>query len=100
MVMTGEEDLRTPMAQSEEYYRALKVLRKADTLLVRQGDGVRVDGLNERPILTPANSAMRLVDSVVAPPARCTSCDAASRIASTVFTASPPLRRPHPSTSA
>ncbi len=35
MVMTGEADLRTPMAQSEEYYRALKLLRKADTLLVR-----------------------------------------------------------------
>ena len=35
MVMTGEADLRTPITQSEEYYRALKVLRKADTLLVR-----------------------------------------------------------------
>jgi dipeptidyl aminopeptidase/acylaminoacyl peptidase len=35
MVMTGEADLRTPIAQSEEFYRALKVLRKADTLLVR-----------------------------------------------------------------
>ena len=34
MVMTGEEDLRTPMGQSEEYYRALKMLKK-DTLLVR-----------------------------------------------------------------
>ncbi len=34
MVMTGEEDLRTPMAQSEEYYRALKMLKK-ETLLVR-----------------------------------------------------------------
>jgi len=34
MVMTGEADLRTPMTQSEEYYRALKVLKK-DTLLVR-----------------------------------------------------------------
>jgi dipeptidyl aminopeptidase/acylaminoacyl peptidase len=34
MVMTGEEDLRTPMGQSEEYYRALKML-KVDTLLVR-----------------------------------------------------------------
>ncbi len=34
MVMTGEEDLRTPMAQSEEYYRALKKLKK-ETLLVR-----------------------------------------------------------------
>jgi len=35
MVMTGEADLRTPMSQSEEYYRALSILRKADTLLVR-----------------------------------------------------------------
>ncbi len=34
MVMTGEADLRTPMTQSEEFYRALKVLKK-DTLLVR-----------------------------------------------------------------
>jgi len=34
MVMTGEEDLRTPMGQSEEYYRALKMLKK-NTLLVR-----------------------------------------------------------------
>jgi dipeptidyl aminopeptidase/acylaminoacyl peptidase len=34
MVMTGEADLRTPMTQSEEYYRALKILKK-DTLLVR-----------------------------------------------------------------
>jgi len=34
MVMTGEEDLRTPIGQSEEYYRALKMLKK-DTLLVR-----------------------------------------------------------------
>ena len=35
MVMTGEADMRTPISQSEEYYRALKMLRKADTLLVR-----------------------------------------------------------------
>jgi len=34
MVMTGEADLRTPMGQSEEYYRALKTLKK-DTLLIR-----------------------------------------------------------------
>jgi dipeptidyl aminopeptidase/acylaminoacyl peptidase len=34
MVLTGEEDLRTPMSQSEEYYRALKILKK-ETLLVR-----------------------------------------------------------------
>jgi dipeptidyl aminopeptidase/acylaminoacyl peptidase len=37
MVMTGEADLRTPMRQSEEYYRALKMLRK-ETLLVRMPD--------------------------------------------------------------
>jgi dipeptidyl aminopeptidase/acylaminoacyl peptidase len=34
MVMTGESDLRTPIGQSEEYYRALKRLKK-ETLLVR-----------------------------------------------------------------
>ena len=34
MVMTGEADLRTPITQSEEYYRALKRLKK-ETLLVR-----------------------------------------------------------------
>ena len=37
MVMTGEADLRTPMTQSEEFYRALKILKK-DTLLVRMPD--------------------------------------------------------------
>lgn len=37
MVMTGEADLRTPMTQSEEYYRALKVQKK-ETLLVRVPD--------------------------------------------------------------
>jgi len=34
LVMTGEADLRTPISQSEEYYRALKLLKK-ETLLVR-----------------------------------------------------------------
>jgi dipeptidyl aminopeptidase/acylaminoacyl peptidase len=38
MLMTGEADLRTPISQSEEFYRALKVLRKADTLMVRMPD--------------------------------------------------------------
>ncbi|MBS1791975.1 MAG: S9 family peptidase [Acidobacteria bacterium] len=37
MVMTGEEDLRTPIGQSEEFYRALKMLKK-ETLLVRMPD--------------------------------------------------------------
>jgi dipeptidyl aminopeptidase/acylaminoacyl peptidase len=32
--MTGELDLRTPMAQTEEYYQALK-LRKVPTAMVR-----------------------------------------------------------------
>lgn len=34
LVMTGEADLRTPIGQSEEYYRALKMLKK-ETLLIR-----------------------------------------------------------------
>jgi len=37
MVMTGEADLRTPIRQSEEYYRALRMLKK-ETLLVRMPD--------------------------------------------------------------
>ena len=38
MLMTGTADLRTPISQTEEYYRALKLLRKADTLMVRMPD--------------------------------------------------------------
>lgn len=34
MLITGENDLRTPMAQTEQYYQALK-LRKIDTVLVK-----------------------------------------------------------------
>lgn len=34
MLMTGEEDLRTPMAETEQYYQALK-LRKVDTVLIK-----------------------------------------------------------------
>jgi len=37
MLITGELDLRTPMAQTEEYYQALK-LRKVDTVMVRVPD--------------------------------------------------------------
>ncbi len=37
MLLTGELDLRTPMAQTEEYYQALK-LRKVDTVMVRIQD--------------------------------------------------------------
>lgn len=34
MLMTGEQDLRTPMAQAEQFYQALK-LRKIDAVLVK-----------------------------------------------------------------
>jgi dipeptidyl aminopeptidase/acylaminoacyl peptidase len=34
MLLTGEDDYRTPMSESEQYYQALK-LRKIDTALVR-----------------------------------------------------------------
>jgi dipeptidyl aminopeptidase/acylaminoacyl peptidase len=37
MLMTGELDLRTPMEQTEQFYRALK-LRRVDTLMVRVND--------------------------------------------------------------
>ncbi len=37
MLMTGELDLRTPMEQTEQYYRALK-LRKVETVMVRIND--------------------------------------------------------------
>lgn len=37
MLMTGENDLRTPMAQTEQYYQALK-LKKVDTVLVKVPD--------------------------------------------------------------
>lgn len=38
MLMTGTADLRTPITQSDEFYRALKMVRKADTLMVRMPD--------------------------------------------------------------
>lgn len=34
MLITGEEDLRTPMAQTEQFYQALK-LRKIETVLIK-----------------------------------------------------------------
>jgi len=38
MLMTGTADLRTPITQSDEFYRALKMVRKADTMMVRMPD--------------------------------------------------------------
>ena len=43
MVITGEEDYRTPISESEQYYRALKLL-KVESVLVRvpgESHGVR-----------------------------------------------------------
>jgi dipeptidyl aminopeptidase/acylaminoacyl peptidase len=37
MILTGDLDLRTPLEQTEQYYRALK-LRKIDTAMVRLAD--------------------------------------------------------------
>jgi dipeptidyl aminopeptidase/acylaminoacyl peptidase len=37
MLMTGVQDLRTPIAQTEEFYQALKVL-KVPTAMVRFND--------------------------------------------------------------
>ena len=36
-LLTGEQDFRTPIAESEQYYQALK-LRKIDTALIRVPD--------------------------------------------------------------
>ncbi len=46
MLLTGELDLRTPMEQTEQYYRALK-LRKVDTVMVRIQD--EYHGFNATP---------------------------------------------------
>jgi dipeptidyl aminopeptidase/acylaminoacyl peptidase len=37
LLITGENDLRTPMAQTEEYYQALK-MRKVPTAMIRLQD--------------------------------------------------------------
>ena len=46
MLMTGEIDLRTPIEETEQYYRALK-LRKIDTVMVRIAD--EYHGFNATP---------------------------------------------------
>ena len=38
MIMTGEMDLRTPMEQSEQYYRALKLQKKEAVMVRIQGE--------------------------------------------------------------
>ncbi len=54
MLLTGEEDYRTPMAESEQYYQAL-VLRGIDTALVRIPDASH--GITARPSRLIAKTA-------------------------------------------
>ncbi|MEL0035914.1 MAG: prolyl oligopeptidase family serine peptidase, partial [Gammaproteobacteria bacterium] len=46
LIMTGENDRRTPMSESEQFYQALK-LKKVDTALVRIPDASH--GIAARP---------------------------------------------------
>lgn len=39
LLMTGERDMRAPVSQAEEYYRALKILNKAPTAMIQLRDG-------------------------------------------------------------
>lgn len=39
LLMTGEKDLRAPVSQAEEYYRALKILNNAPTAMIQLADG-------------------------------------------------------------
>lgn len=48
MLLTGEDDYRTPMSESEQYYQALK-LRRVETVLVR------VPGASHRIAARPSN---------------------------------------------
>jgi dipeptidyl aminopeptidase/acylaminoacyl peptidase len=57
LVMTGEEDFRTPMSESEQYYKALK-MRGVDAVLVRvpeEPHGIRRRPSHEAAKLTTLN---------------------------------------------
>ena len=58
MLLTGESDYRTPIAESEQYYQALK-LRKVDTLLVRIPEASH--GMTSRP-----SNLIAKVDNILA----------------------------------
>jgi dipeptidyl aminopeptidase/acylaminoacyl peptidase len=58
MLLTGEADYRTPIAESEQYYQALK-LRKVDTLLVRIPEASH--GMTSRP-----SNLIAKVDNILA----------------------------------
>jgi dienelactone hydrolase len=59
MVITGEQDWRTPMSESEQYYTALKLL-KVDSVLVRvpaEPHGIRRRPSHWRSCTSPAGSS-------------------------------------------
>ena len=58
MLLTGELDLRTPMEQTEQYYRALK-MRKVDTAMVRLND--EYHGFNAIGLRHPSNRLSQIL---------------------------------------
>lgn len=58
MLLTGELDLRTPMEQTEQYYRALK-LRKVPTAMVRLSD--EYHGFNALGLRHPSNRLSQIL---------------------------------------
>ncbi len=58
MLLTGESDYRTPIAEAEQYYQALK-LRKVDTVMVRIPEASH--GMTARP-----SNLMAKVDNILA----------------------------------
>jgi dipeptidyl aminopeptidase/acylaminoacyl peptidase len=58
MLLTGESDYRTPIAESEQYYQALK-LRKVDTIMVRIPEASH--GMTSRP-----SNLIAKVDNILA----------------------------------
>jgi dipeptidyl aminopeptidase/acylaminoacyl peptidase len=58
MLLTGDLDLRTPMEQTEQFYRALK-LRKVDTAMVRLND--EYHGFNAAGLRHPSNRLSQIL---------------------------------------
>lgn len=58
MLLTGDLDLRTPMEQTEQYYRALK-LRKVPTAMVRLAD--EYHGFNSLALRHPSNRVSQIL---------------------------------------
>ncbi|MFN2452743.1 MAG: prolyl oligopeptidase family serine peptidase [Pyrinomonadaceae bacterium] len=58
MLLTGELDLRTPIEQTEQFYRALK-LRKVDTMMVRLND--EYHGFNALGLRHPSNRLQQIL---------------------------------------